>query len=75
MKLATLNNGKRDGALVVVSRDLSRAVRVPSIATTLQAALDEWAQTAPHLAAVYQTLNDGTCADAFPFDESECLSP
>ena len=41
MKLATLNNGKRDGALVVVSRDLSRAVRVPSIAPTLQAALDE----------------------------------
>ncbi len=75
MKLATLKNGKRDGALVVVSRDLSRAVRVPSIAPTLQSALDEWAQTAPRLAAVYQTLNDGTCADAFPFDESECLSP
>jgi fumarylacetoacetate (FAA) hydrolase len=75
MKLATLNNGKRDGALVVVSRDLSRAVRVPSIAPTLQSALDEWAQTAPHLATVYQTLNDGTCADAFPFDESACLSP
>ncbi|WP_314926404.1 fumarylacetoacetate hydrolase family protein [Aeromonas piscicola] len=75
MKLATLNNGKRDGALVVVSRDLSRAVRVPSIALTLQSALDEWAQTAPRLAAVYQTLNDGTCSDAFPFDESECLSP
>src|SRR5690606_6011105 len=64
-----------DGALVVVSRDLSRAVRVPSIALTLQSALDEWAQTAPLLAAVYQTLNDGTCADAFPFDEIECLSP
>ncbi|MGL4354657.1 MAG: fumarylacetoacetate hydrolase family protein [Aeromonas popoffii] len=75
MKLATLNNGKRDGALVVVSRDLTRAVRVASIATTLQGALDEWAQTAPRLAAVYQTLNDGTCADTFPFDERECLSP
>jgi fumarylacetoacetate (FAA) hydrolase len=75
MKLATLNNGKRDGALVVVSRDLSRAVRVPSIALTLQAALDEWAETEPKLASIYQTLNDGTCSDAFPFDESECLSP
>jgi fumarylacetoacetate (FAA) hydrolase len=75
MKLATLNNGKRDGALVVVSRDLSCAVRVASIAPTLQAALDEWVQMAPRLAAVYQTLNDGTCSDAFPFDESECLSP
>ncbi|MDF2403662.1 fumarylacetoacetate hydrolase family protein [Aeromonas sp. 5HA1] len=75
MKLATLNNGKRDGALVVVSRDLSRAVRVASIAPTLQAALDEWAETEPKLASIYQTLNDGTCADAFPFDESACLSP
>ncbi|WP_219598792.1 fumarylacetoacetate hydrolase family protein [Aeromonas salmonicida] len=75
MKLATLNNGKRDGALVVVSRDLSRAVRVPSIALTLQSALDEWAETEPKLASIYQTLNDGTCADAFPFDESACLSP
>ncbi|MFM4808724.1 fumarylacetoacetate hydrolase family protein [Aeromonas hydrophila] len=75
MKLATLNNGKRDGALVVVSRDLSRAVRVPQLAATLQAALDEWAELAPKLTAVYQQLNDGACADAFPFDETSCLSP
>ncbi|RQM72730.1 fumarylacetoacetate hydrolase family protein [Aeromonas hydrophila] len=75
MKLATLNNGKRDGALVVVSRDLSRAVRVPQLAATLQAALDEWAELAPQLTAVYQQLNDGACADAFPFDETACLSP
>lgn len=75
MKLATLNNGKRDGALVVVSRDLSRAVRVPHLAATLQAALDEWAELAPKLIAVYQQLNDGACPDAFPFDETACLSP
>ncbi|WP_323992158.1 fumarylacetoacetate hydrolase family protein [Aeromonas dhakensis] len=75
MKLATLNNGKRDGALVVVSRDLSRAVRVPHLAATLQAALDEWAELAPKLTVVYQQLNDGACADAFPFDETACLSP
>lgn len=75
MKLATLNNGKRDGALVVVSRDLSRAVRVPQLAATLQAALDEWAELAPKLTAVYQQLNDGACTDAFPFDETACLSP
>lgn len=56
MKLATLNNGKRDGALVVVSRDLSRAVRVPQLAATLQAALDEWAELAPKLTAVYQKI-------------------
>ncbi|MGY6036607.1 fumarylacetoacetate hydrolase family protein [Aeromonas sp. AE23HZ002T15] len=75
MKLATLNNGKRDGALVVVSRDLSRAVLVAGIAPTLQTALDEWADTAPRLAAIYHALNDGALADAFPFDEAACLSP
>ncbi|MFC5707418.1 fumarylacetoacetate hydrolase family protein [Aeromonas eucrenophila] len=75
MKLATLNNGKRDGALVVVSRDLSLAVRVTQIAPTLQAALDDWAELSPALAAVYQTLNDGACTDAFAFDEAACLSP
>ena len=75
MKLATLNNGKRDGALVVVSRDLTRAVAVADIAPTLQGALDEWDETEPKLTAVYQALNDGACPDAFPFDETACLSP
>ncbi|WP_421189280.1 fumarylacetoacetate hydrolase family protein [Aeromonas sanarellii] len=75
MKLATLNNGSRDGALMVVSRDLSRAVRVPAIAPTLQGALDAWDEVAPRLASVYQALNEGTCPDAFPFDEGACLSP
>ncbi|HBC2075831.1 TPA: hypothetical protein I6Z16_003400, partial [Vibrio cholerae] len=32
MKLATLNNGTRDGQLVVVSRDLTLCVAVPEIA-------------------------------------------
>ena len=46
MKLASLVHG-RDGALVVVSRDLMRCVAVPHIAHTLQAALDTWADAAP----------------------------
>ena len=40
MKLASQKSG-RDGQLLVVSRDLSRAVPVPHIAATLQAALDD----------------------------------
>ena len=75
MKLATLNNGKRDGTLVVVSRDLARAVHVTTIAPTLQSALDQWGEVAPQLAKVYQRLNEGACPDAFPFDEEACLSP
>ena len=74
MKLASLNQG-RDGVLVVVSRDLSRAVKVPGIATTLQAALDDWASKRPQLDAVYQRLNDGLEAGAFAFDQAACHSP
>ncbi|HCP53890.1 MAG: FAA hydrolase family protein [Pseudomonadaceae bacterium] len=74
MKLASLQQG-RDGILVVVSRDLTRAIKVPAIATTLQAALDDWANLRAPLDAVYQRLNDGLEADAFAFDQSACHSP
>jgi len=42
VKLASLREGGRDGTLVIVSRDLKRAVKVPEIARTLQYALDNW---------------------------------
>lgn len=74
MKLASLNQG-RDGVLIVVSRDLTRAVRVPQIAATLQAALDDWAVARPKLEAVYQRLNDGMEEGAFAFDQAVCHSP
>ncbi|AYC32253.1 FAA hydrolase family protein [Pseudomonas cavernae] len=74
MKLASLNQG-RDGVLIVVSRDLGRAVKVPQIAATLQAALDDWANTRPRLEAVYQRLNDGLEEGAFAFEQSACHSP
>ncbi|UVE19116.1 fumarylacetoacetate hydrolase family protein [Pseudomonas sp. LS44] len=74
MKLASLNQG-RDGVLLVVSRDLSRAVKVPQIAATLQIALDDWDIKRPQLEAIYQRLNDGLCEDAFVFDQADCHSP
>jgi fumarylacetoacetate (FAA) hydrolase len=75
MKLATLKNGTRDGALIVVSRDLRTYQRVPKIAATLQHALDHWDATAPRLRAVYDMLNDGSAVDPSPFDEAACHSP
>ena len=39
MKLATLNDGTRDGKLVVVSKDLTRYCAADNIAPTLQHAL------------------------------------
>lgn len=75
MKLATYRDGTRDGKLVVVSRDLKRAVAVPEIARTLQCALDNWAQLEGRLQAVYDGLNNGQLEDEFAFDESACASP
>ncbi|WP_137938577.1 fumarylacetoacetate hydrolase family protein [Chitinivorax sp. B] len=75
MKLATLKAGGRDGTLIVVSRNLTQAVKVPEIAPTLQAALDEWTRAEPLLKAAYDTLNRGDMQGAFPFDATQCHSP
>ncbi|MFN6971696.1 MAG: fumarylacetoacetate hydrolase family protein [Rheinheimera sp.] len=75
MKLASLKNGSRDGKLVVVSRDLKKAVAVPQIAATMQYALDHWSSLVPALAEVYQGLNHGSVQDEFVFNEHDCESP
>ncbi len=75
MKLASLKNGSRDGQLVVVSRDLRRAVAVPQIALTMQYALDHWPAVAPQLAEVYQGLNQGSVAGELVFEQAACESP
>jgi fumarylacetoacetate (FAA) hydrolase len=74
MKLASLKGG-RDGRLVVVSRDLTRAAPAWGIASTLQAALDDWDRVRPQLEAIYRTLNDGKAQGAFAFEEPACASP
>ena len=51
MKLGSLKEGGRDGTLIVVSRDLTRAVRATGIAPTLQRAQAAWSNTAPGLNA------------------------
>jgi fumarylacetoacetate (FAA) hydrolase len=74
MKLATLKTAGRDGSLAVVNRELSRAKAVPDIASTLQAALDNWAAVEPRLRQVYQALNAGEC-ESIPFDCSQAAAP
>ena len=75
MKLASLNSGGRDGELIVVDRALQNAVRVPAIARTLQAALDDWQRLAPELESVYADLLGGRLDGAFPFDPCACAAP
>lgn len=74
MKLASLKSG-RDGALVVVSRDLKRCVAVPHVAMTLQHALDHWGECAPRLLQVYDLLNEGKAGGEQAFDPCACASP
>jgi fumarylacetoacetate (FAA) hydrolase len=56
MKLGSLKEGGRDGTLVVVSKDLTRAVRATGIAPTMQRALEDWSNAAPRLNGVYEAL-------------------
>lgn len=74
MKLATLKNGKRDGELLVVSRDLSKAARAKDIAPTLQAALDDWERCAPDLAKLSSALEKGG-GSAIPLDPARLMAP
>jgi fumarylacetoacetate (FAA) hydrolase len=69
MKLATLRTSSRDGQLIVVSRDLSKAVAVPHIARTLQEALDDWSNVSAELQRVSDALDSGgAMSDAAPFE-------
>ncbi|HEY6336047.1 MAG TPA: fumarylacetoacetate hydrolase family protein [Alphaproteobacteria bacterium] len=75
MKLGSLKAGGRDGTLVVVSGDLKRAARVPQIAATLQAALDDWANCEPELRSVARLLEQGQSRDAFQLDLTALHAP
>ena len=75
MKLGTRNNGTLDGELVVVSRDLKRAVAVAQVAPTLQYALDNWTRVAPELEQISAALNKGDVKRQFAFCADDFCSP
>jgi fumarylacetoacetate (FAA) hydrolase len=77
MRLASLKGPGRDGRLVVVGHDLARAVEVPRIAPTLQAALDDWAALVPALeqAAAQLERDELGPEDVLPFDPGACAAP
>jgi fumarylacetoacetate (FAA) hydrolase len=74
MKLATLKTSTRDGALLVVSRDLSKWADATRISPTLQAALDDWAWAEPQLRALAAGLEAGT-VQGEPYDAKRLLAP
>ncbi len=75
MKLATINNNTRDGKLVVVNKELTKAVEVSQIAPTMQFALDNWAKVEKDLKSVYENLNSNNVTDTIDFGTAKVLAP
>jgi fumarylacetoacetate (FAA) hydrolase len=75
MKLATLNNGTRDGQLIVVNKHGTRGVTVESIVDTMQQALDDWQNIAPQLNQVYTDLNNNVLKNILAIDTKKLLAP
>jgi fumarylacetoacetate (FAA) hydrolase len=75
MKLATYQDGSRDGQLVVVSADLTQAHHASGIATRMQQVLDDWNFLAPQLQDLARTLAQGKARHAFPFEPRLCMAP
>lgn len=75
MKLGSLRTGDRDGQLVVVSRDLSRAVAATGIAQTLQQALEQWDHCAARLASLADALQEDQAEGSFALDLTQLMAP
>ena len=75
MKLATYNDGSRDGQLIVVSRDLRSAHCASGAASRLQQVLDDWTFMSPQLEEISRTLNHGKARHAFAFEPQKCMAP
>ncbi|GGE82668.1 fumarylacetoacetate hydrolase family protein [Sphingomonas prati] len=71
MRLATLDDGTRDGTLVIVSRDAARCLPATGV-PTMQAALDGWARAEPILRALSAGLDAG---QGQVFDPAQCMAP
>src|SRR6266852_548314 len=75
MKLGSLKEGGRDGTLIVVNRELTRAVRATNVAPTLQKALDDWASAAPKLMELAEKLRDDKAPGSFELDTKALAAP
>jgi fumarylacetoacetate (FAA) hydrolase len=74
MRLATLDDGTRDGRLVIVAGDGARFRSAEPVARTLQQALDSWAQSRPRLIELAAQLENGS-ARSEPLALERLLAP
>ena len=78
MKLASLNDGSRDGLLLLVSNDMKNMV-VPSmidgqLPKTAQALMDNWSQFSEPLTNLSTALNQNSLTEAVDFNASQAHS-
>jgi fumarylacetoacetate (FAA) hydrolase len=71
LKLGSLKDkSKRDGRLVLVSRDLKKYVEVSDICESLLHAVEDWSLVEKKLQDRYQQLNSGSLKEAQDYNES-----
>lgn len=74
MKLATINDGTRDGQLAVVKKDGSALSSAEGVAKSLQAALDDWERCEPLLKGLSARLEAGEL-ESSPVAYERLLAP
>lgn len=75
MKLGTIKSTKSlDGELVIVNRDLTRAVKATDLAANFREAMENWEAIAPKLKARYEQLNADQCKESFTFRAEEMMA-
>lgn len=75
MKLGSVANGTRDGSLVLVDANFEKMVGVDHLASTLQAAIEDWYHIRPSLSKIYSQLNKGQIQDSIPYDPNLMMAP
>ena len=74
MKLASLNDGTKDGKLIIVSKDLKYYTDASHISATMQSALDNWSNIKEQLKKLYEDLNHKMINKKL-FDQNKVYSP
>lgn len=74
MKLASLNDGSKDGQLIVVSKDLSKFAYASDVSQTMQNAMDNWEDVFNELTSLSNDLNRGNLKSK-KFEPKNVLSP
>ncbi len=75
MKLGSLRGVGRDGALVLVSEDLTKIKSVTDVAPTFQSAIENWTEIEPQLMEINRRLNSETMSESMPYDPNVMMAP